>query len=793
VEWKNLKKLSEEDSCPEIPQPLILSFDLEANSHNPGKFCDGNHPDDKIFQISCVFGYHGSPKDEWIAYLLSLGNPRDDKVGCTKVLKYKTEAQMLLGFVDLMHKYQPHILIGYNIYKFDYPYLITRAKLLFIYDEFVRQGFTYEPSEERHIQWSSSAYSNQEMTFLDAHGRLIIDLYPLILRDYKLPSYKLDSVAKEFIGSQKDPFTALDIFLCYRLGMKDFQETPEKLSEPLGYVGKYCVRDSELVLELFEKLQYWFGLTEMASVCNVPISKLYLHGQQIRVFSRIYKYCFENNIVVENGAYTPKDDEQYQGAYVFTPMPGLYDNVVTLDFASMYPNSIITWNLDYTTMVVDKTIPDSMCHVIEWEHHVNCGHSNAEKDRAKDTICEHYRYRFLKEPKGIVPTILENFLTARKQTRKLMKQYDKDSAHYKVLDKRQLAYKTISNSVYGFLGARKGYLPFMPCACATTALGRSSIQKTATIATEEFKAQVVYGDSDSILCSFPHLSDPNEIWSYAEHVAASITKRFPGSMVLEFEEKIYWRFLVLTKKRYMSISCDVDGKIQDKIDKKGVLLARRDNSTIVQTIYEKIVRKLLYKESRESMIEVLHIELNKLCSGAEALEAFVVTKSIGDIDKLILQPFNSMKNHYGDYVIPKLSDDPVLRMKQMEKKRVTTPEQFHISSLPGPVQLALRMRSRGQVIGSGERISFVVTKNGGSKANVSEKMEEFDYFKQYYPRSFIEQSYYMKALINPLDELLEIVYGYHNFIKEWAKNTVKYQDVLNELNRLYKPEIKFNS
>ena len=53
-----------------------------------------------------------------------------------------------------------------------------------------------------------------------------------------------------------------------------------------------------LVIRLFNKLQTWIGLCEMGKTCNVPIFYLYTQGQQIKVYSQLYKYCFTEDTKV---------------------------------------------------------------------------------------------------------------------------------------------------------------------------------------------------------------------------------------------------------------------------------------------------------------------------------------------------------------------------------------------------------------------------------------------------------------------------------------------------------------
>ena len=256
----------------------------------------------------------------------------------------------------------------------------------------------------------------------------------------------------------------------------------------------------------------------MAKTCNCQIFTLYTQGQQIKVFSQVYKYALENNFVVEKDGYETQDNERYVGAHVFPPVPGIYDRVMPFDFASLYPTTIIAYNIDYSTIVTDPSIPDSICYIMKWEDHISCEHdpkiirklqlskiideekkiiknlrterdkkinsskknliineintrledlkpfiderSSIQKSISKHPMCASRDYRFLKSPPGVLPTILQNLLNARKHTRNNMKILKKKpdengeiDALINVLDKRQLAYKISANSMYGAMGA----------------------------------------------------------------------------------------------------------------------------------------------------------------------------------------------------------------------------------------------------------------------------------------------------------------------------------------------------
>jgi len=375
VDWKNLSA-EETDRVP--PKPLILSFDLEVYSSDPNTMPKSERLGDKIFQISCVFCRQGDKDDkDFDKVLLTLGNPLKSIVGNdVDIRTFITEDDLIMGFTELIQEKQPNLVVGYNIFGFDIPYMIARATSpCMCFREFSRMGFIKNrEAEMKIIKWSSSAYGNQEFEFLDAEGRLFVDLLPLVKRDYKMDTYSLKSISTFFIGETKDPLSAKGIFKCYDLGTtkKDDGSYGKKAKKAMAICGKYCVQDSALVLKLFDKLQTWIGLTEMARVCHVPIFTLYTQGQQIKVYSQVYKRCMYQGYVVEKDGYIVKENEHYTGAHVFEPIAGSYEDVIPFDFTSLYPTTIIAYNICWSTLVTDESYPDNLCHVFEWSDHVAC-------------------------------------------------------------------------------------------------------------------------------------------------------------------------------------------------------------------------------------------------------------------------------------------------------------------------------------------------------------------------------------------------------------------------------------
>ena len=353
--YENLKPTNDTS----IIKPRILSIDIEANSTITSAMPDASQPNDKVFQIGCVSSINNIIKK----YLFSLGKPDPKKVGLDVIVKiFKTEADLLVALRDFVREGEFNVIIGYNILGWDFQYMISRAKFTKCLSEFDTMGcLNGVHDKEVAPQFESKAYSAQKLIYLDSEGRLYIDLLPVIKRETKLVNYRLKTVLTHFELPNKDPLSAQDIFRCYR------EFTPESL----GNVGKYCVNDAYVTLLLYEKLQMWFGLCEMAKTAHVPIFYLFSKGTQIQMFSQTMEYCMYNNYVVISNGYTPKDGEEYMGAIVIEPVPGKYKKVLSFDFASLYPSIIMAYNIDYSTlipepeqMLVDEY--DQVKYMINW-------------------------------------------------------------------------------------------------------------------------------------------------------------------------------------------------------------------------------------------------------------------------------------------------------------------------------------------------------------------------------------------------------------------------------------------
>ena len=252
---------------------------------------------------------------------------------------------------------------------------------------------------------------------------------------------------------------------------------------------------------------------------------------------------------------------------------------------------------------------------------------------------------------------------------------------------------------------------------------------------------------------------------------------------MAFEEKIYRRFLILTKKRYMCLECDENGNILDKISWKGVLLARRDNNKLIRNIYKELVMLIFGEKNNfqllpiNTILELIVERMNEMCANKFALKDFIVTKSIGEIS---------------DYKVRELSTDAKKRAKRLADLKCTLRE-YHIKALPAQVQLAEKMRARGSRVDAGSRLEYVITDPENVKGKVFEKIEDPEYVKAHGEIIKLDYMYYLKLCANPLDQLLEVVYKLQNFVLNQYKMRLKRLKYLDDIKKLSEPILVFQN
>jgi DNA polymerase elongation subunit (family B) len=450
-------------------------------------------------------------------------------------------------------------------------------------------------------------------------------------------------------------------------------------------IGRYCIQDCELVLDLFKKLDVFNNAMSMANVCSVPVNYIFSRGQGIKCESLIFKFCHAKNqaIIVlpapRNNGSNPfakggdddalvEDDSEpedsYEGAIVLDPKAGFYTEspVGVCDFASLYPSTIISENISHDSLVWirdyrdDGSLIEQIFGSDKFDGLPGIDYTDIEFDLLRPDPADTRKIptklkvgtrvcRYAQNVKGTIPEILQGLLAKRKATRK---QAEKETDPFKkaLLDAEQNAYKITANSLYGQLGSGTFKVRLQSLAASVTAYGRKQIL-FAKAAIEQFygpdaadprcSAETVYGDTDSLFIAFnprdPATGQRLEGRAAVEatiHLTEEAGKFVSGALKAphDFEfDKVYWPFLIFSKKRYIGNMYEENAD-NFKQAFMGVALKRRDYAQIVKTIYGGAIKILLNKKNIPEAVDFVKKCAVDLVNGQYGFGQLLISKSL---------------------------------------------------------------------------------------------------------------------------------------------------------------------
>ncbi|KAL2498566.1 DNA polymerase delta catalytic subunit [Abeliophyllum distichum] len=577
----------------------ILSFDIECAGRK-GLFPEPTH--DPVIQVANLVTLQGEDQP-FVRNVMTLKSC--SPIVGVDVMSFETEKEVLLAWRDFIREVDPDIIIGYNICKFDLPYLIQRAEVLGIAEFPILGRIRNSRVRVKDTTFSSRQLGTRESKEVTVEGRVQFDLLQVMQRDYKLSSYSLNSVSAHFLNEQKE-----DV---HHSIISDLQNGN---SETRRRLAVYCLKDAYLPQRLLDKLMFIYNYVEMARVTGVPISFLLSRGQSIKVLSQLLRKAKQKNLVIPNAKQAGSEQGTFEGATVLEARAGFYEKpIATLDFASLYPSIMMAYNLCYCTLVTPEDA-----------RKLNLPPECVNRTPSGET--------FVKSnlQKGILPEILEELLAARKRAKADLKEA-KDPLEKAVLDGRQLALKISANSVYGFTGATVGQLPCLEISSSVTSYGRQMIEHTKKLVEDKFtilggyehNAEIIYGDTDSVMVQFG-VSSLEAAMNLGREAADYISGTFIKPIKLEFE-KVYYPYLLISKKRYAGLYWTNPNKF-DKMDTKGIETVRRDNCLLVKNLVNECLHKLLIDRDIPGAVQYVKNTISDLLMNRMDLSLLVITKGL---------------------------------------------------------------------------------------------------------------------------------------------------------------------
>ncbi len=593
-----------------------LSFDIECLP------LDGGMPSPDVSPI-IIISFSFEPEYKGHKTLVLAAKLVEGMDGDVELCKNETE--MLNRFFKIFCEYDPDIVVGYNHQDFDIPYITDRVKAL------VAKGEAINPVVGR--DGSQIGYRRFGLiTRTEVKGRVVVDALPLVRRAFSLKQYTLRAVSKELLNREKLDIAPLEM-------EEHWIDSGEKFKKFIDYAR----RDSELALDLILKLKLLDKYIALAQVSGSLLQETVDGGQTSMVEALLLKeFALRDRIILpkpgdELSAKRYDMSSDLKGGEVLEPKKGLLENVLILDYKSLYPTIMMAHNLCYTTVVTG--------------------------DRPEGaTIKPPSGGEFVppEVSKGIVPSILEDLLNQRTETKNRMKKAS-DEKEYRVLDATQLALKILLNSFYGYSGYARARLYSMTLANAVTSFGRNNILDTRDIINNTIgeivlrdttallfdeagelsssdrvvKLSVAYGDTDSVFvhCTSEGDLSLEEVSLVGDRLSDIVSASLPDPMELEFES-IAKRALLIAKKRYaLWLFEPKNSGWESKIKVKGMETVRRDWCELTSKTLNRVLELVLIEGDVDRAVEHVRKVVNDVRNldpkkDSEIVESLMLTRTL---------------------------------------------------------------------------------------------------------------------------------------------------------------------
>lgn len=477
------------------------------------------------------------------------------------------EKQLFLALLDCLQEWDPDVIIGWNVVNFDMWYLQAVADK---YRLPLLLGRGNSAAQWREID----SDSNRRQLF--APGRVVLDGIDLLKAAfYRFERFSLNHVAGELLGDSK------------LLTGSDRGETiGELFIDDPGALAAYNLQDCKLVWDIFQHTDLLDFAMTRCRLTGLALDRL---GGSVAAFDYRYLPLLHRQGYVAPNGHRQLSPSHSPGGFVLDSRPGIYDNVVILDFKSLYPSIIRSFCIDPLGLALGAREADQ-----------------------KATIEGFSGARFSRD-QHLLPGIIADLWQAREKAK-----LESNS----VLSH---AIKIIMNSFYGVLGSFGCRFFDARLAHSITGRGQQLLQQSCEYI-ESRGWTVIYGDTDSV---FVHLQGvPAERCAESGRALAAelnnwwkqrLKREYGVDSALEMEfETHFRRFLMPTvrgtdigsKKRYAGIVDDGEGG--QSLMFKGLEAVRSDWTALARefqyALYERVFADRDY-------LDLIHQTVDALMSG----------------------------------------------------------------------------------------------------------------------------------------------------------------------------------
>ncbi|KAL1248604.1 hypothetical protein QQF64_021922, partial [Cirrhinus molitorella] len=524
-----------------------------------------------------------------------------------------TERALLGFFLAKMHKIDPDVLVGHDIFGFDLEVLLQRINVCKV-PHWSKIGRLRRANMPK--LGGRSGFAEKSATC----GRLVCDVEISAKELIRCKSYHLTELAAQILKTERVVVPPENIRNFY-------SDSPHLL-----YILELTWMDAKLILQIMCELNVLPLALQITNIAGNVMSRTLMGGRSERNEFLLLHAFHEKNFIVPDKQFFKKpqqdlgEDEDidsgkgkstktrkkaaYAGGLVLDPKVGFYDKfILLLDFNSLYPSIIQEFNICFTTV----------------ERGATKAQKKSEED--EDEIPELPDQSL---EMGILPKEIRKLVERRRQVKQLMKQADLNPDVYLQYDIRQKALKLTANSMYGCLGFSFSRFYAKPLAALVTHKGREILMHTKEMV-QRMNLEVIYGDTDSIMIN-TNSTNLEEVFKLGNKVKSEVNKLYK---LLEIDiDGVFKSLLLLKKKKYAALMVEPqgDGKYTTKQELKGLDIVRRDWCDLAKECGNYVIGQILSDQNRDTIVENIQKHLievgEKVANGSIPLNMFEINKSL---------------------------------------------------------------------------------------------------------------------------------------------------------------------
>ncbi|GBB91215.1 hypothetical protein RclHR1_01840012 [Rhizophagus clarus] len=752
---------------------LVLTWDIEIySSLGLGKFPTAQSDESNMFMICMTVHWKDDPnplKQICLVDVETAPNP------CQTTIICGSQTNLLKAFALYWKLLSLDIHIGFNDSQYDWRFIVEKAKKLGIFEWMFNQMSLKPSSLEKITKWQYQ-YNKIKVNDIPFHskhlkipGCVAIDVRPCFMKLYS----KTEKSSLAFYLNECGLKSKLDMpfHRMFKYYVRALKGTDASTAEQMREIAEYCIIDALSCQWLMIKRNVINEYRKVASIAFILLFDAHYFAIGMKVRNLLSAGAWQEGILTSTIPCEQTETGKYPGAYVFPLVKGLENRrpVTGLDFASLYPSLIMTYNLSPDKIILSRERSESPKESGKKLHEINF------KFNGRDVLAWSIEHGNQAEMKGLYAKVLEKLLIRRNLLKRRLaplkdkkeelekeislaeargedvtdafkSEYSSVSFIVACQDAKQLALKVYMNTFYGKAGNSGSPFFLRELAGGVMSAGQKNIKLIAYFVKNKGFG-IKYGDTDSLYLVCPEECfqkcdeaydsgngiSKEEYWSQMVKISMEAIERLRdevndflrndnGSSFLKMAyEEVLFLVVFTGKKKYYGIPHTRKPNFNNKHFIRGVEIVKRGQSSL----FRKVGRRIMDESMKVDNLCNLHQIIE------DVLEETVKDISQTDFNEIIKTAvWRSDKNN-------KSVQRFISRMRDRHTREEADTKRLIKKGLtPKPYLYGIPE--------SGERFKYVVVENDLSQ-KVGDKME--------YPEvarclgKKIDISYYLKSVV----------------------------------------------